>query len=85
MEDLITKLIAVSPIAAALIVMSWQFLRYMTRRDKEWTDTVREISAKQNSVHLTCAETVKENTLMMGEVKQLLGARIRQMGGEQHG
>ena len=81
MEDLITKLIAVSPIAAALIVMSWQFLRYMTRRDKEWSDTVRIMSDKQNTANESCSTTVKENTLMMGQVKQLLEHRIRQVGG----
>jgi hypothetical protein len=81
MESLITQLIAVSPIGAALIVMSWQFLRHMKTRDKEWSDTVREISGKQVAAHSICNETVKENTLMMGQVKQLLEHRIRQAGG----
>lgn len=81
MEDLITKLIAVSPIAAALIGMSWQFLRYMKTRDKEWADTVKIMSEKQTQAHETCTITVKENTLMMGQVKQLLETRIRQAGG----
>jgi hypothetical protein len=81
MEDLITKLIAVSPIAAALIGMSWQFLRYMKSRDKEWADTVKIMSAKQTSANEICTTTVKENTLMMGQVKQLLETRIRQAGG----
>ena len=81
MEDLITKLIAVSPIAAALIVMSWQFLRYMRTRDKEWTDTIKGINNKQMAAHDVCMGLVKDNTLMMGEVKQLLETRIRQVGG----
>ena len=81
MEDLITRLIAVSPIAAALIIMSWQFLRYMKVRDKEWADTVREMSKRQKDSGEHCLTTVKENTLMMGQVKQLLEHRIRQVGG----
>jgi hypothetical protein len=80
MEDLVTRLIAVSPIAAALIGMSWQFLRYMRSRDKEWADTVKIMSTKQNTAHEVCTTTVKENTLMMGQVKQLLETRIRQIG-----
>lgn len=81
MEDLVTKLIAVSPIAAALIGMSWQFLRYMKTRDKEWSDTVKEMSKRTNDSQENCLKTVKENTMMMGQVKQLLETRIRQAGG----
>ncbi len=81
MEDLLAELVGASPIAVALIVTSFIFLKYMSRRDKEWIDTVREMSKKQNATHETCTTTVKENTLMMGQVKQLLETRIRQAGG----
>ncbi len=74
------ELIAVSPIAAAMIIMTVLFLRYMRHRDKEWSDTVRYISSQQVKVHDSCIETVKENTMMMGEVKQLIQTRIRQVG-----
>lgn len=81
MEDLIARLIVASPIAAALIGLSWQFLRYMKTRDKEWADTVKEMSRRTNDSQENCLKTVKENTLMMGQVKQLLETRIRQAGG----
>lgn len=81
MDDLLARLVAASPIAAALIAMSWQFLKYMKVRDTEWAQTVKIMSEKQTQAHETCTITVKENTLMMGQVKQLLETRIRQAGG----
>jgi len=77
------ELIAVSPIAAAMIIMTVLFLKYMRSRDKEWGETVKFISTQQVKAHDTCTETVKENTMMMGEVKQLIQTRIRQAG--EHG
>jgi hypothetical protein len=81
MEDLIAKLIVASPIAAALIGMSWQFLRYMRVRDKEWADTIRHMSKRMNDSQENCLKTVKENTLMMGRMAQLLETRIKQVRG----
>jgi len=68
------ELIAVSPIAAAMIIMTVLFLRYMRHRDKEWSDTIKHISGQQT-------ETVKDNTLVMGKVEKLLDLRIKQIGG----
>lgn len=81
METLMAELIAVSPIAAAMIIMTVLFLRYMRSRDKEWSETVKHINSKQVKVHDTCMETVKENTLVMGKVEKLLELRIKQIGG----
>ena len=82
--DILKELIGASPIAAALIALAVLFFRYMKSRDKEWTDTVKHMSEQQIKAHDSCVTTVKENTLMMGEVKQLIQTRIRQVG-EEHG
>ena len=79
--EILRELIGASPIAAALILLAVLFFRYMKLRDKEWTDTVRHMSDQQIKSHDSCVTTVKENTMMMGEVKQLIQTRIRQEGG----
>lgn len=82
MEDLVTKLIAVSPIAAALIIMAVLFLRYMTKRDASWENTWKEMSTNHVKSHESCAKTIKENTVTMSKVEKLLDLRIKQVGGE---
>jgi len=84
MEDLVTKLIAVSPIAAALIIVTVLFLRYMTKRDASWERTWKEMSVNHIKSHESCAETIKENTVTMSKVEKLLELRIKQVGGD-HG
>jgi hypothetical protein len=84
MEDLFTKLIAVSPIAAALIIVTVLFLRYMTKRDASWEKTWRAMSDNHIKSHESCAETIKENTVTMSKVEKLLELRIKQVGGD-HG
>lgn len=83
MEDVLGKLIAVSPIGALLIIMTIVFLRYMTKRDTSWSNTWKEMSKNQVKSHDNCAKTVEKNTVVMSQVKQLLELRIKQMNGEE--
>ena len=84
LEDLITKLVAVSPIAAALIVLVVLFLRHIQKRDASWEQAVKDMNDKQLMSHDKCSDAVRKNTEVMGRVKQLLETRIKQVGGE-HG
>jgi len=82
MEELVLKLLEQSPVAGAVIFVTWLFLRNQTKRDKEWTETVRHIDDRANACHRDCTNAVKENSQVLHKVAGLIETRIRQEGTE---
>ena len=76
MEQLLRDFVVSSPIAAALIVAIWLFLKYLARRDKEWTDTVKLINERMVEALARCTQAVHQNTEMLGRVQGLLEMQL---------
>lgn len=72
MEELALKLLEQSPVAGAVIFVTWLFLRNQARRDKEWLETVRRIEDRSSACHRECTEAVKENTRTLQKVAGLM-------------
>ena len=82
MEDLIVKFIDKVPVAAALLLTVWMFLRGGKSMNKEWTDTVTRIARERDKDHRDCTQAVKENTQILHKVATLIETRIEQSKGK---
>lgn len=80
--SVVDQLIQTSPIGAAMLAVVYFFLQYLSKRDKEMLDVIREWKADQaetrkvmkSSVEATAANTESQHVTreLMGEVKELV-------------
>lgn len=82
MDNLMTELLADSPVAIAVIIISVLWFRHSKARDKEWSETTRLMNDAQLRRNESCAETVQENTKVMARVEKLLDVIIEKIGGQ---
>ena len=81
MEDLVIKLVERIPVAAAVIITVWLFLKQQRQLSKEWCNTVERITRLSGECQEECTTAVRENSQMLGRVAELIDIRIKQNRG----
>lgn len=82
METLSVELIEQVPVAAAVIVTVWLFLKQQRALSKQWGDTVKKMAKDATRCQEECTTAVTESTKVLGRVAGLIDIRIKQENGE---
>jgi hypothetical protein len=80
METVIIQMLKDLPVAGALIAVMWMFLRHMKNREVDWTETVKEISKRQEDAAKGCADATQKNTEVLSKLNTLIEVRIKPDG-----
>lgn len=59
MEKVLTELVVNAPVAAALLIMAWMFLRYLREERQEWRQTIQTSLENNTSAMNSQAETLR--------------------------
>ena len=82
MEKALMMLLEKVPVAAAVIITVWLFLKQQRLLSKQWGDTVEKMGKDGVKCQEDCTKAVIASTKILGRVAGLIDIRIKQENGE---